>query len=142
MKYILFAFLTILACSAFAKTNVDTTDYWHIKINNVTVAKMDETSIYPSIQFDIKTINTSNILSIIYGNDTPCYDCITTLYIVNDHNKKEILAKGKGTFNPLNVPLLIIKQISKRLGRKSLNVYYTDNFKRNRLIFRLDLKHP
>nr|WP_067058968.1 hypothetical protein [Mucilaginibacter sp. L294] len=123
-----------------AKPVVDTTDYWHVKVNNNIVARLSETSIYPSIQFDIKKINESDALSVEYGNDTPCYDCITNLYLIDPKNKKIILAEGKGTFNPLTVSMLKLKQLSKKLGRKNLRVYYTDNFKRDRLIFRLNLK--
>ncbi len=140
MKLKILALLICISCSVSAKSIVDTTDYWHVKVNNRIVARLSETSIYPSIQFDVKKINESDILSVEYGNDTPCYDCITNLYVVNKSNKKSILAEGKGTFSPLRVSMLSLKQLAKKLGWKNLRVYYTDNFKRDRLIFRLDLK--
>lgn len=139
MKVSILALLICISCSASAKP-IDTLDYWHVKINNNIVARLSETSIYPSIQFDIKKINESDVLSVEYGNDIPCYDCITNLYLIDPKNKKVVLAEGKGTFNPLTVSMLKLKQLSKRLGRKNLRVYYTDNSKKDRLIFRLDLQ--
>ncbi|RFZ95004.1 hypothetical protein D0C36_05610 [Mucilaginibacter conchicola] len=136
--------LFLLGCLFFCfnvsgKAMVDTTDYWHVKIKGFQIAEFDERSPKPAITLNIDKLSPADIMTVTYGNDTPCGDCTTNLYVLDDKSQRIVLAEAKGTSAALNVSVEKLKQTATKLKKRVFQVFYTDKGKRNRSIFRLNL---
>ncbi|MCR8559862.1 hypothetical protein KXD93_19585 [Mucilaginibacter sp. BJC16-A38] len=128
-----------LPFSGLAKTIVDTTDFWHILYNNKTIALYNQQDKNPPITIKRSKIKPNDILSFSYGDDTPCSECETGLYLLDKNRKRILLSKSKGTFKPIKIPLNEILNQAKIANKNYLDFYYFDA-QHNRFVFRLKLE--
>jgi len=140
MKVSFLYFLSLLLLSsASANSKMDTTDYWHVLYNKKDIAHFPEYGKRLLINLDRADIKDGDRLSFVFGNDTPCYDCVTGLFILGTNKKQITLVKGKGTWHPLSVSLKDILNQLKLLGQNYLDFNYYDG-QRNRFVFKLKFK--
>src|SRR5258708_2858726 len=104
MKAVYFI-LIILSFAATKEVRADTVDYWHVYYNKKLLARFNQTNKNHSISINKSQVKNDDKLYIEYGNDTPCSDCETGLYILNEDKHKVVIATGKGTFNKLSVAI-------------------------------------
>jgi hypothetical protein len=128
-----------------AKTaKADTIDFWHVYYNKT---KIREFNLYGDTKFKtivLRNIQQADFIVVKYFRDTPCSDCLTTLYAENEKQERVSIAQGKGTFNPVTLPLKDIFEHQKRTKHAVFDVYYfegkPDNEKNKQFLFRIKLK--
>ncbi|QEM09489.1 hypothetical protein [Mucilaginibacter rubeus] len=133
----LFTLILATAINTNIYSKADTIDYWHVKYNDKTIAEYTAFDKAP-ITIKKQDIKDSDILTVEYGNDTPCYDGNKGLYILSGNGKK-IFLTTVGATEPLKVYLNYIIATKSYYHLKNLVFYYFD-CRRNNLIFRLKIE--
>jgi hypothetical protein len=133
-KLLLFFVIVTKPIFGFASGGLaDTIDYWHVSYNDKVIGKFNVTSSDLSIIIKKVGIKPSDILSVSYGNDSPCGSCITTLY-VKIRSQRIILTKNKGTFTALKVDIAKLSDIIRSSNNSAIDVFYTDEHHDRKLL--------
>ncbi|WP_432326338.1 hypothetical protein ACRQ5D_19735 [Mucilaginibacter sp. P25] len=133
----LFALILAFAVNTHAHFKPDTVDYWHVKYNDKTIAEYTDFDKKP-IVIKKQRIKDADILTVEYGNDTPCHEGDKGLYILSN-DKKRIAITSVKTNQPLKVYLNYIIATKAYYHLKNLDIYYFD-CRRDNLIFRLKIE--
>jgi hypothetical protein len=120
-----------------ANPQIDTIDYWHVKYNDKTIAEYTAYDKKP-IAIKKQSIKDTDILTVEYGNDTPCYEGNRGLYVLSNDKKRITICTMKIP-QPLKVYLNYIIATKAYYHLKNLDFYYFD-CRRNNLIFRLKIE--
>jgi hypothetical protein len=134
MKFIVV--MIMLGLIASIEAMADTTDYWHVFYNNKVLVKYPVWPNNPRIVIKAANVGENDTLSVMYGDDTPCRECIIGLYVLDEDRKKQNIITGIGTFTRLKVPVKKLLRLCRSLNTNTIDIYYFDPH-RNTLIFRL-----
>ena len=97
----------ILPTESFA----DTLDFWSVYLNDSLIAELNMTSDDFNMELDKQTINVNDTISIVYGNDHPCYNC-EYYYAVKDRKDgiKIHVERRNRTTEKVYFPLIKLKE--------------------------------
>lgn len=107
----------------------DTLDFWHVYINNKLVAQFNETTKDLSVLIKKTEINENDTLTVRYGSDHPCADCIYGLIVLAEIKRKSPEATTKEHFGKLSIPIKAFLEIQKsnELSKFYFNYYEKTN---------------
>lgn len=125
---LLFAIAVVVLSLPASAAKVDTLDYWHVFYNNRVVGKFNQTSANRQIVIKKIDFKPADLLSVNYGNDAPCKDCLVGLYVKGETSKIK-LAGAKGTFAALKVSVKSIISVMKTLDKNTIQVFYYDRYR-------------
>lgn len=131
-----------MACILTLKLKADTIDFWHVYYNDV---KIHEFNPYfrGEVKLKLKAVKATDYLIVEYFRDTPCRSCIN--YLTVEHQEVSPLKspEGRGTGNPVKIPLSSLMKHFKDTGQREYNVYYVEKRgeeKRRYFVFSLKLE--
>jgi hypothetical protein len=116
---VLFFFLSI-SLNGFC----DTLDYWHIYINDKLVAEFNEISKDLNISIKKTDIKGNDIITIRYGTDQPCVDCMYGLTVIADFKRKALEVETKEHFGKLSIPFKELLDIQNTDGINKFHFNY------------------
>ena len=119
---ILFFFL-IISINGFC----DTIDYWHVYINEKLVGEFNENSKEMTINVKKTELKGNDIITVRYGTDNPCVDCIYGLTVIADFKRKAPEVKTKEHFGKLSILFKDLLDIQKTDG---INKFYFNYYER------------
>lgn len=121
---ILFFFL-IISLNGFC----DTLDYWHVYINDKLVAEFNENSKDLTINIKKTELKSNDIITVRYGSDHPCVDCIHGLNVIADFKRKAPEVETKEHFGKLSILFKDLLDIQKtdRINKFYFNYYERKN---------------
>jgi len=131
---ILNALIALILTSTCAQP--DTIDYWHVRYNGKLIKEYNANVYQKIIRFKSTQIKTNDIISVAYGNDTPCSSCETELILSDSKKRKHSLTKGKGTFKPLTFSL----SDAQKTGGKVFDIYFHDAYNRTVYLFTIKIE--
>ncbi len=121
-RTILFFFL-IISLNGFC----DTLDYWHVYINDKLVAEFNENSKDLTINIKKTELKGNDIITVRYGTDHPCVDCLYGLTVIADFKRKAPEVETKEHFGKLSIPFKDLLDIQKTDG---INKFYFNYYER------------
>jgi hypothetical protein len=83
----------------------DTIDYWHIYYNNIVLAKFNSVSQDLKIEIDRSRIKDEDTLTVRHGDDTPCIDCKSVLFVGDEKKQKLKIAETNEFWGKLSLGL-------------------------------------
>ena len=119
---ILFFFLSI-----YLNGFCDTIDYWHVYINDKLVAEFNENSKDLTINIKKTELKENDIITVRYGTDHPCLDCLYGLTVIADFKLKAPEVETKEHFGKLSIPFKDLLDIQKTDG---INKFYFNYYER------------
>ena len=118
---IIFTFL-LLSFTGFC----DTIDYWHVYINDKLIAALNDYSEAFNITLKISELKNSDTITVRYGNDTPCYDCIFSLIAFVEIKEKTPTAETNEQFGKLAISIKDLLDIEKKYNIQKFNFIYIE----------------
>jgi hypothetical protein len=83
----------------------DTIDFWHIYYNNIVIAKFNSVSQDLKIEIDRSKIKDEDTLAVRHGDDTPCIDCKSVLFVGDEMKQKLKIAETNEFWGKLSFAL-------------------------------------
>jgi hypothetical protein len=138
--------LTILFFFLFISLNgfCDTLDYWHVYISDKLIAEFNENSKDLVINIKKTELKNNDIITVRYGTDHPCVDCVYGLTVIADFKRKAPEVETKEHFGKLSIPFKDLFDIQKTDGINKFHFNYYErkidkNHDMGRLLFTLTI---
>lgn len=103
----------------------DTIDYWHVYINDSLIAKFDQNSTDLTISLSKTKLKGSDLITVRYGSDHPCVDCLYGLVVLAEIKRKVPEVQTKEHFGKLSIPVKDLFDIERtdKINRFPFNYY-------------------
>jgi hypothetical protein len=105
----------------------DTISYCHVYYNNTRVGDYTEYATNRTIAIKAADIKRADRIVVRYFRDTPCYDCWSFLAIEDKKRRRIVLAKAKGTSNPISFYVKDLLEQRKQSHKSSFEIFYSEN---------------
>ena len=125
MKVFVVAFL--LSVGFFKQTKAYTIDYWHVYYNNVEIKDYNDYGSTRILTLKLDSIKLTDRITVKFFDDRPCFDCKSFLAIEGLKKRKIILAKGKGTGNPVTFTIKRLLLYRKQFRKNSFAIFYFES---------------
>ncbi len=109
------------------QTKADTIDFWHVYYNNVEIKDYTDYGSISILTLKLDSIKLTDRITVKFFNDRPCFDCKSFLAIEGLKKKKIILAKGRGTGNPVTFTIKRLLSYKKRFRKNSFGIFYFES---------------
>ena len=141
MKLILILAFTQISLNGYC----DTLDFWHVYVNDKLIAEFNDLSKDLEISLKKNDIKNTDLITVRYGNDHPCFDCTYGLFAFAEIMQKLPEVQTSDHFSKLSIPLKKLLEIRKREGINSFRFIYYEKSKEGktnyeRFLFRLTIK--
>ncbi len=136
--------ITILILTISHYVFCDTLDYWHVYYNDSTIAQYNSNVSDTKIEIEKSRLKENDLLTIRYGDDTPCNNCKFYLFVQNEEKKKFRIVETNELWGKLSINLFELSEFGKTNRNNKFEFYYweKDNKARkrhDRLVLRLTI---
>ncbi|UTW67072.1 hypothetical protein KFE94_02870 [bacterium SCSIO 12643] len=97
---ILISFMTI---SVFGYC--DTLDYYHVYLNDSLIEQYNSLSEKPSIELKSSELNDNDVITVRYGTDHPCFECVYVLNVLIEVKEKTPEVETTENYGKLSIPI-------------------------------------
>ena len=103
----------------------DTLDYYHVYLNDSLIGKYNSLSKQPSITLIESELNDSDVITVRYGTDHPCFECVYVLTAFAEIKAQIPSATTNEQFGKLSIPMKDLIYFNKLLGVDSFHFLYS-----------------
>ncbi|MCU0437465.1 MAG: hypothetical protein MUC49_06075 [Raineya sp.] len=119
---------------------VDTLDFWHIFLNQITLKEYNGFNNHEILVLKSSEIKNSDNIIVAYFRDTPCYDCPTKLFVEDEKRHIVTISSNKGTFNPISFSATKILIHKKKYNTNYFDIYFYEENRRKLFLCRIKLE--
>lgn len=116
---IIFSFL-LISLSGFC----DTLDYWHVYLNDELIAQFNSVSQDLTVNLKKSDLKSTDTITVRYGSDHPCVDCIYGLEVFVEIMEKLPEAQTTEHFGKMSISLGELLRIEKKYNINRINFNY------------------
>ena len=144
LKHLLFFLVFFVSYSA----KCDTLDFWSVYLNDELIGQFYEMSNEKKIQLKLYDLKESDQITVRYGSDHPCVDCIYQLSVMAEVKRHFPEAETSKQSGNLTISLKELIEASKEDNITKFAFYYSEKNSKpyiiselnGRLLFTLELK--
>ncbi len=92
----------------------DTIDYYHVYLNDSLIGQYNSLSETPSIILKKSELNDDDVITVRYGTDHPCIECVYVLSVFIEVKEKTPEAETKENFGKLSILIKDLKYFQKK----------------------------
>jgi hypothetical protein len=121
----------------------DTLDFYHVYLNDSLLGQYNSISDKPSIILKQKELKESDILTVQYGTDNPCVECVYILSVLIEVKEKTPEVETTEDFGELSIPIRDLLYFEKKYEINDYNFYYevrTKSSLHNTSVYLFELK--
>ena len=108
----------------------DTLDYYHVYLNDSLIGQYNSNSEKPSIVLNHSELKDNDVITVRYGTDHPCIECVYVLSVIIEVKEKTPKAETTENFGKLSIPIkdLLYFQKKYEINKYHFNYHvYTEN---------------
>jgi|SRR5690554_788367 len=102
----------------------DTLDYWNVYINDSLIGQFDTNSQKPTIDLKQSNINKNDLITVKYGTDNPCSDCIYVLSVLIEVKEKTPEVETAQEFGKLSIKVKELQYFQNKYGIDKYRFHY------------------
>ena len=92
----------------------DTLDYYHLYLNDSLIGQYNSLSEKPSITLKSSELKDDDIITVRYGTDHPCVDCVYVLSVLIEVKEKAPEAETIENFGKLSIQIKDLRYFQKK----------------------------
>lgn len=103
----------------------DTLDYYHVYLNDSLIGQYNSFSTQPSITLKESELTDADVITVRYGTDHPCFDCVHVLTAFAEIKAQIPSATTDENFGKLSIPMKDLIYFNKLFGVDKFHFNYS-----------------